>query len=84
MLILWSVTNDMLLYAQIWRRSYDVPPPALTPDDEEWSGNDPKYAVSKPGFASLLSWDCTVSCFSCNDDVRMVLKGTILYQLFLL
>ncbi len=27
----------------IWRRSYDVPPPALTPEDERWPGNDPMY-----------------------------------------
>ena len=27
-----------------WRRSYDVPPPALTPDDERYPGNDPRYA----------------------------------------
>lgn len=29
---------------KIWRRSYDVPPPALTPDDERWPGHDPRYA----------------------------------------
>ncbi len=28
---------------KIWRRSYDVPPPALTMDDERYSGNDPRY-----------------------------------------
>jgi len=27
----------------IWRRSYDVPPPALTEDDERYPGNDPLY-----------------------------------------
>jgi 2,3-bisphosphoglycerate-dependent phosphoglycerate mutase len=27
----------------IWRRSYDVRPPALTPDDERWPGRDPRY-----------------------------------------
>ena len=27
----------------IWRRSYDVPPPALTADDERYPGNDPMY-----------------------------------------
>ena len=26
-----------------WRRSYDIRPPALTKDDERYSGNDPKY-----------------------------------------
>lgn len=29
---------------QKWRRSYDVRPPALTPDDERYPGNDPRYA----------------------------------------
>lgn len=29
---------------KIWRRSYDVRPPALTPDDERYPGNDPRYA----------------------------------------
>jgi len=28
----------------IWRRSYDVPPPALTPDDARYPGHDPRYA----------------------------------------
>ena len=27
-----------------WRRSYDVPPPALTPGDERCEGADPRYA----------------------------------------
>ena len=29
---------------KIWRRSYDIPPPALTPDDERHAGRDPRYA----------------------------------------
>ncbi len=28
----------------IWRRSYDVRPPALTPDDPRYPGRDPRYA----------------------------------------
>ena len=28
---------------KIWRRSYDVPPPALTLDDERFPGRDPRY-----------------------------------------
>ena len=32
---------------QIWRRSYDTPPPALTRDDPRWPGNDPRYADLK-------------------------------------
>lgn len=29
---------------KIWRRSYDIMPPALTKDDERYPGNDPRYA----------------------------------------
>jgi 2,3-bisphosphoglycerate-dependent phosphoglycerate mutase len=29
---------------KIWRRSYDVPPPALTIDDPRFPGRDPRYA----------------------------------------
>ncbi len=28
----------------IWRRSYDVPPPALEEDDDRYPGKDPRYA----------------------------------------
>ena len=27
----------------VWRRSYDVRPPALEPQDERWPGRDPRY-----------------------------------------
>ncbi|KAI0230165.1 putative phosphoglycerate mutase [Lamellibrachia satsuma] len=30
---------------KIWRRSYDVPPPAVDTTDERWPGNDPKYEM---------------------------------------
>ena len=33
---------------KIWRRSYDIPPPPLTKDDERYSGRDPRYASLKP------------------------------------
>ena len=33
----------------LWRRSYDVPPPALTPDDERHPGRDPRYASVPAG-----------------------------------
>ena len=29
---------------KIWRRSYDIPPPELTSDDERYPGSDPRYA----------------------------------------
>jgi 2,3-bisphosphoglycerate-dependent phosphoglycerate mutase len=28
----------------VWRRSYDVPPPALEPNDPRYEGKDPRYA----------------------------------------
>jgi 2,3-bisphosphoglycerate-dependent phosphoglycerate mutase len=28
---------------KIWRRSYDIPPPALTKDDPRYPGHDPRY-----------------------------------------
>jgi 2,3-bisphosphoglycerate-dependent phosphoglycerate mutase len=34
---------------KIWRRSYDIPPPAMTPDDERYAGRDPRYAGLQPG-----------------------------------
>jgi 2,3-bisphosphoglycerate-dependent phosphoglycerate mutase len=33
----------------IWRRSFDVPPDALTDSDERWLGNDPRYSGVEPG-----------------------------------
>lgn len=36
-----------------WRRSYDVPPPALTPDDERCEGADPRYAKLQAGQVPL-------------------------------
>ena len=34
---------------KLWRRSYDVPPPALEDGDERLSLNDPRYAGLQPG-----------------------------------
>lgn len=41
-----SETADKYGEAQvkIWRRSYDIPPPPLTGDDERYPGHDPRYA----------------------------------------
>jgi len=33
---------------KIWRRSYDIPPPALTRDDDRYPGKDPRYANLRP------------------------------------
>ncbi|MFN4087824.1 MAG: 2,3-diphosphoglycerate-dependent phosphoglycerate mutase [Alphaproteobacteria bacterium] len=32
----------------IWRRSFDVPPPALEPTDERWPGAERRYAMLPP------------------------------------
>jgi 2,3-bisphosphoglycerate-dependent phosphoglycerate mutase len=34
---------------KIWRRSYDIPPPPLSPDDERYPGRDPRYTDLKSG-----------------------------------
>jgi len=33
---------------KIWRRSYDIQPPALTPDDPRYPGHDPRYKSLTP------------------------------------
>lgn len=33
---------------KIWRRSYDIQPPALERDDPRWPGRDPRYASLDP------------------------------------
>jgi 2,3-bisphosphoglycerate-dependent phosphoglycerate mutase len=33
---------------KIWRRSYDIPPPPLTPDDQRHPSHDPRYAGLDP------------------------------------
>jgi 2,3-bisphosphoglycerate-dependent phosphoglycerate mutase len=33
---------------KIWRRSYDIPPPPLSPDDPRHPGRDPRYATVSP------------------------------------
>ena len=33
---------------KIWRRSYDIPPPALNESDERYLGNDPRYLDVRP------------------------------------
>ena len=34
---------------KIWRRSYDIPPPPLAPDDERHASRDSRYGSLKPG-----------------------------------
>ena len=33
---------------RLWRRSYSIRPPALTADDERWTGRDPRYHILRP------------------------------------
>jgi 2,3-bisphosphoglycerate-dependent phosphoglycerate mutase len=34
---------------KIWRRSYDIPPPQIEPDDARHPSRDPRYATLSPG-----------------------------------
>ena len=50
----------------IWRRSYDIPPPALESDDERHPAHDPRYAGidALPGTESLaLTLDRVLPCW---------------------
>jgi len=38
---------------KIWRRSYDIPPPPLTADDERHPSHDPRYANLDPALLPL-------------------------------
>src|SRR5215470_8654203 len=49
---------------KIWRRSYDIPPPPLGPDDERYLGKDARYASLGPGeFPAAESLKDTVARF---------------------
>ncbi len=39
-----TVEKNGMDQVKIWRRSYDVPPPALTPEDPYYPGHDRRYA----------------------------------------
>jgi len=43
-----TVERHGIEQVKLWRRSYDVPPPALTPDDPHYPGKDPRYASLRP------------------------------------
>ena len=43
-----TVAKHGMDQVHIWRRSYDVRPPALTADDERYPANDPRYAELLP------------------------------------
>ena len=44
-----TVAKHGMDQVHIWRRSYDVRPPALTVDDERYPARDPRYADLLPG-----------------------------------
>ncbi len=61
----------------IWRRSYDVQPPALTRDDERWPGHDRRYASLDP--AEIPLTEClkdTVHRFlpAWNDEIAPAVR----------
>jgi len=63
---------------KIWRRSYDIPPPPLTADDERFPGKDPRYADLAP--ADLPLTEClkdTVARFLplWHDEIAPVIKS---------
>lgn len=63
---------------KIWRRSYDVPPPSLTPDDERFPGRDRRYADIDPKDLPLT--EClkdTVARFLplWHDDIAPAVKS---------
>ncbi len=43
-----TVERHGMEQTQIWRRSYDVPPPPLEPNDPRHPGRDPRYADLRP------------------------------------
>lgn len=63
---------------KIWRRSYDIPPPPLTTDDERYPGKDPRYADLSPEELPLT--EClkdTVARFLplWHDEIAPVIKS---------
>jgi 2,3-bisphosphoglycerate-dependent phosphoglycerate mutase len=44
-----TVEKHGMKQVHIWRRSYDISPPPLTPDDPRYNGRDPRYADLSPG-----------------------------------
>lgn len=79
---------------KIWRRSYDIPPPPLSPDDERHPSRDPRYASLRPTELPLTEslkntverflpyWHDTVApAIRSNQRVLMVAHGNSLRAL---
>lgn len=67
----------------LWRRSYDIIPPALTPDDDRNPANDPKYAsLSTDEIPLTESLKLTIervrSCWQEIIAPRVVTHNTVL------
>jgi len=63
---------------KIWRRSYDIPPPPLGPDDARYLGHDPRYASLTPGeFPAAESLKDTVARFLpyWHETIAPAVKG---------
>lgn len=43
-----TVERHGMEQVKLWRRSYDLPPPALIPEDPYYPGKDPRYANLRP------------------------------------
>ncbi len=62
----------------IWRRSYDIPPPELTKDDDRFPGNDPRYSDLNDNEVPLTeSLKDTVARFLplWNDTITPIIKS---------
>lgn len=57
----------------IWRRSYDVTPPALTTDDPRHPGNDPRYAsLSTDELPATESLKLTINRVRCVWEEKII------------
>ncbi|MBE7419250.1 MAG: 2,3-diphosphoglycerate-dependent phosphoglycerate mutase [Ideonella sp.] len=62
----------------LWRRSYDTPPPALTPDDPRCERHDRRYAALAPGRVPLTEClkDTVARVLPCwNDTLAPALRA---------
>jgi 2,3-bisphosphoglycerate-dependent phosphoglycerate mutase len=62
----------------VWRRSYDTPPPALTPDDPRSERADPRYAALDPAQVPLTEClkDTVARVLPCwNDRIAPAIRS---------
>ena len=57
---------------KIWRRSYDIPPPPLTPDDPRHPSHDPRYAALDPASCRSPNRSRTRSRASCRTGTSTI------------